>query len=325
MNIIGIDIGGANTKIASSDGITAELYYVPLWKETSLPQVLRDVVKKHNPDKLAVVMTGELADCYENKDAGVEEIVNSVEENFEGDTYYMTVSGDFTTEISEPRRLAAANWVASARLIGMEVGNAIFVDMGSTTCDIIPIKNGKPVAHTTDTERLANGELLYEGILRTNIAAVLDRINIEIGNCRISSELFATTADAYLLLGNIDEESYTCETADGGGKTVEDASRRLARVVCADLKDISSEDVKQIALAIKEKQIKEIQDGIREVARKHHIDTVVCAGLGEFLIAEACDNMDMEYFSIAQRWENNISKVFPAYAVAKLLEMELEA
>lgn len=325
MNIIGIDIGGANTKIASSDGKTAELYYVPLWKETSLPEVLHEIVKKHNPDKLAVVMTGELADCYEDKDSGVKGIVAAVEENFTGDIQYMNVSGKFSTEIPEPRDLAAANWVASARLIGMEVGNAIFVDMGSTTCDIIPIKNERPAAYTTDTERLANGELLYEGTLRTNVAAVLDRVNIGIGNCRVSSELFATTADAYLLLGKIGEDTYTCETADGGGKTIEDASRRLARVVCADLKDISAEDVGQIALAIKEKQVKEIQDGIREVARHHHIDTVVCAGLGEFLIAEACENMDMECFSIAQRWGDTISKVFPAYAVARLLEMELEA
>ncbi len=324
MKIVGIDIGGANTKMASSDGKTSKLYYVPLWKETSLPEVIQEITKTHQPDKLAIVMTGELADCYEDKDEGVKGIVSAVEDNFEGDIHYMGVSGEFTSEIPKPRDLAAANWVASAQLIGKEVGDAIFVDMGSTTCDIIPIKNGKPVAHTTDTGRLAHGELLYEGALRTNVAAVLDRVNIEMGNCRVSSELFATTADAYRLLGNIDEATYTCETADGGGKGIEDASRRLARVVCADLKDISPEDVEQIALSIKEKQINEIQNGVREVARKHHLDTVVCAGLGEFLIAEACENMEMECFSTAQRWGKEISKVFPAYAVAKLLETEME-
>ncbi|MBP2030956.1 putative H4MPT-linked C1 transfer pathway protein [Methanohalophilus levihalophilus] len=325
MKIIGIDIGGANTKVASSDGKFVDLHYVPLWKETSLPEVLRTIAETQKPDRIAVVMTGELADCYEDKEAGVKGIVDAVENNFDGDIQYMGVSGNFSREVPNPRDLAAANWVASAKLIGKEVGDAIFVDMGSTTCDIIPIKKGKPVAHTTDTERLANGELLYEGILRTNAAAVLDRVDISIGSCRVSSELFATTADAYLVLGNIEEKTYTAETADGEGKSIEEASRRLARVVCADLKDISSEDVEQIALAIKEKQIQEIQNGIREVARHHHLDTVVCAGLGEFLIAEACELMERECFSIAQRWGKEISKVFPAYAVAKLLEMELEA
>jgi hypothetical protein len=79
-----------------------------------------------------------------------------------------------------------------------------------------------------------------------------------------------------------------------------------------------------MAFSIKEKQIKEIQAGIKEVAIRHHLDTVICAGLGEFLITEACDNMEMECFSTAQRWGADVSKVFPAYAVARLFEMEME-
>jgi hypothetical protein len=35
--VIGLDIGGANTKLASSDGTLVELHYLPLWKNTRLP------------------------------------------------------------------------------------------------------------------------------------------------------------------------------------------------------------------------------------------------------------------------------------------------
>ena len=65
--IIGLDIGGANTKLASSDGKTVELHYLPLWKNTQFPEVLKEIAQRLQPEKVAVVMTGELADCFANK------------------------------------------------------------------------------------------------------------------------------------------------------------------------------------------------------------------------------------------------------------------
>jgi len=44
--VIGLDIGGANTKIASSDGTLAEIYYLPLWKNTQLREILKEIAKK---------------------------------------------------------------------------------------------------------------------------------------------------------------------------------------------------------------------------------------------------------------------------------------
>jgi hypothetical protein len=322
MKIMGMDIGGANTKVASSDGGICELHYVPLWKDTRLPEVLRRIAEKHKPDTLAVVITGELADCFEDKAEGIKSIVSVIKASFDTEIRYMDTAGNLVSAIHDPRELAAANWVASARLLGRETGDVIFVDMGSTTCDIIPVKDGKPVSHTTDTERLAYGELLYQGVLRTNAAAILDRVGISVGNCRVASELFATSGDAYLLLGDLDRTAYTCETADGAGIEKRDAARRLARVVCADVHEVSDEDINRISRSIKEKQIGDLQEGIREVARRHHLDTVICAGLGEFLIAEACERLEMECFSVAQKWGAGISTVFPAYAAARLLEME---
>ena len=38
--ILGLDIGGANTKAASSDGLYAESIYLPLWKNAPLDEVL---------------------------------------------------------------------------------------------------------------------------------------------------------------------------------------------------------------------------------------------------------------------------------------------
>ncbi len=325
MRIIGIDIGGANTKIASSDEEIIELHYIPLWKDTTLPASLEDIADELKPDSVSVVMTGELADCFEDKVQGIQFIIDSVNEAFDCEVRYIDSSGHFYSDTGDLRDLAAANWAASSRLIGSEIGDCIFVDVGSTTSDIIPIKNGEHAAALTDFSRLMRSELFYAGTLRTNLAYLLKKVDVADGDCNIASELFSTTADAYLLLGNITEELYTCETADGAGKSKTEAMRRLARVVCADLTEISADEIYHIAQQVKERQINLLCETISVVANRNDLNRIVSAGLGEFLIKEASDILGFECISVADKWGPDISKVFPAYAAARILEEEIGA
>jgi (4-(4-[2-(gamma-L-glutamylamino)ethyl]phenoxymethyl)furan-2-yl)methanamine synthase len=319
--VIGLDIGGANTKLASSDGTLVELHYLPLWKNTRLPEVLREIAQKLQPEKVAVVMTGELADCFENKEQGIRFIKEAVDSAFgSSKVSYINSMGRFQTGTEGLRDLAAANWAASARLVGAEIGDCIFVDVGSTTSDIIPIISGEHKAGLTDFERLKRSELVYAGTLRTNLAALLEKVNVKQGLCRTASELFATTADAYLLLGNIDESMYTCETADGASRSKTDAMRRIARLVCADLSEIREEEIYGIAGQVKEKQVSTLAEALSEVAERNGLKRVVAAGLGEFLIIEAAEKLGLECISVSGHWGEEISKVFPAYAAARLLD-----
>lgn len=319
--VIGLDIGGANTKLASSDGTLVELHYLPLWKNTRLPEMLKGIAEKLQPEKVAVVMTGELADCFENKEAGVRFIRDAVDSAFGfSKVSYINNMGRFQSGTDRLSDLAAANWAASARLIGTEIGDCIFVDMGSTTSDIIPIVSGEHKAGLTDFERLKRSELVYSGILRTNLAVILKRVEVEQCWCRTASELFATTADVYLLLGDIDEDEYTCETADGAGRSKTDAMRRIARLVCTDLSEIKGKEIYEIAVQVKEKQVSILTQAIFEVAERNDLDKIAAAGLGEFLIKEAAESLGFECFSVSERWGKEISKVFPAYAAARLLD-----
>ncbi len=314
--ILGIDIGGANTKIASEDGKIVELHYIPLWKNTKLPEVLLDIACRLEPEKAGVVITGELADCFPDKEAGLSFIIDAVNNAF-SDAYFLDSNGIFTKE--KKRSIAAANWMASALLVGSEYEDCIFVDIGSTTADIIPISNGKPQAARTDFERLKNSELVYSGVLRTNIAALLKSVNLNGAVCGISSELFAISADAYMVLGLLSADQYTCDTPDGAGKTIVDAKRRLARVVCADLTEIGESDLFSIAKQVMEKQVHDIKEALLIAAKKRRISKVVACGLGEFLAKKAAQECGFEIILLSEKYGAELSKVFPAYAVAKLL------
>lgn len=320
MTTIGIDIGGANTKVASADGSIAEIHYLPMWKDAALPDLLSAIAYRLMPDKVGVVMTGELADCFESKGQGIAFISDAVERAFpESEIYYLNNKCKFTGGYDSS--LAAANWAASTGLLARDF-DCVFVDVGSTTTDIIPIAGGAAHAGGTDFERLKRGELLYSGVLRTNLAALLDRVGIDGAGCRISSELFAITADAYLVLGKIADADYTCETPDHTGTTVTDSIRRLARIVCADPDEIGDSGVRSIAEQVQEKQVQELSDAIDYTLTRHGLNRVIGTGLGEFLIRDAVERLDgVECSFISELYGGAVSKVFPAYAVARLAEL----
>ena len=316
--ILGLDVGGANTKAASSDGLFTKIEYLPLWKEAPLEPFLRRLSSEARPEALAIVMTGELADTFPDKRSGVLAIMGAVNSAFSCPVRFWGVDGFRWRDISD---LAAANWSASAALVCAEIGDCLFVDMGSTTTDLIPIKGGARAAKT-DFERLGRGELIYSGLLRTNLAALLGYV--EIGRMRIplSSELFAIAADAHLVGGRISEGDYTVEPPDGGGRDRTSALRRLARTVCADLAEIGSDAAAEIGRQAAARQQKILTEGIRRQSEEYDISIVAACGIGEGLIEEAARSLGLECVRLSEKYGSGVSDVFPAYAAARLLEME---
>ena len=72
--MIGIDVGGANLKVATTDGIF--IHYCPLWQESPIHEVLCRY--RSRGKEAAVVMSGELADCFSSKAEGIRFIVDAV-------------------------------------------------------------------------------------------------------------------------------------------------------------------------------------------------------------------------------------------------------
>lgn len=314
--ILGIDIGGANTKAASADGSFTCSKYLPLWKGCDIAGALLEIRQKAgHVDAAGVTITGELADCYTSKKAGIGHIAAEVRKVFPQAVFYGS-DGDFHADAADYRILSAANWSASARYIGGIHKNILFIDIGSTTTDIIPVVDGVPAAGMTDFQRLSRGELIYAGALRTNVAALLHTVTLRNMKVRTASELFAITADVNLLLGNIAEADYACDTPDSAPKAKEAAALRLARVVCCDLDELSPDEAAEIAMQAYREQVDDLKAGIMEVSACHGLQRAAVCGLGDFLAMSALDELGFPYTVI----DKGVSRIFPAYAVAKLLE-----
>jgi hypothetical protein len=334
--ILGLDIGGANTKAASADGKYAKSVYLPLWKNSPLEKVLKRINAEQKPEAVAVVITGELADIFTSKIEGLERIRTAACRAFSCPVYFWGHDGFVENDIINPTNttsivdmvnttdilhIAAANWSASAGLLAREIGDCLFVDMGSTTTDLIAIKS-RSLAAKTDFLRLASGELVYMGLLRTSLACILPVARIRGHHVPLAPELFAIIADARLVLGHIDLDRYTCDTADGKDKSRSSSLRRLTRSVCADLEEIGESGALAIAEQACAEQKRTLTAAMEWQVERHGLERVAAAGIGEWLITEAANTLGMECILLSDLYSSRISDVFPAYAVARLLETD---
>ena len=285
--MIGIDVGGANLKVVDDTG--PHLHYCPLWEGAPLTDLLNQYVKE--PDgQAAVVMSGELADCFESKMEGISFIVNAVRNAFHSARFYGT-DGQFHD--SDVPQLAAANWLASADYLRKEFPDAVLLDIGSTTADIIPLMCFESMKGLTDLMRLQKGYLIYTGMLRGNIATILQSVILDGMVTPVSSEYFAISADAHLVLGHITPAQYTSDTPDKKEKTKKAALRRLARVVCADLDEIGNEGAYRIAGQFWEKQRGLIYDQVQRVAAQFAARQIIVGGIGAHLFSRELDGIDL--------------------------------
>ena len=335
MKIAGFDIGGANTDLAVIDfegeeikNIEVDFEYLPMWSNNDdLSRVLIELIEKICPvseiDAVGISMTAELVDAYDTKKEGVLDVVKKCEETFDCPIAYVGIDGMLSKDEIEdtPLKAAAANWIATVQIATLISDNCIFIDTGSTTTDIIPIKDGKECAiGKSDFDRSATGELVYTGTLRTNLASFLDKVELNGKKYRIASELFAQTADVYTVLDLIKPEDYVCDTFDGDGKSKIECAQRIARVVCADLEMLSMDDIVEMSKFIHQKQIAQIADGLKQVVEAQNLDLIVVTGLGkDILDRPAAESLGLEVKSMGDILTDEECVVAPAVGTAIMM------
>jgi probable H4MPT-linked C1 transfer pathway protein len=301
--VLAFDIGGANIKAADGLGWAASEPF-PLWMHPNmLASALARLVAARRPRRIVATMTGEIADCFPSREAGVRHIVAAVEAAARAHDPPAAI-GIYCTDgtlvppavvRADPLPAAAANWHAMARLAAAHAAtsHALVIDVGSTTTDIVPVVDAAPAPLACDdVGRMATGELVYTGVERTPVAAIVRTLpwpRMGTGRRPIASERYADARDVWLLLGGVPEDAATSDTADGRPATRAAARTRLARMLLADPEAFSSADAVAAAEWCARAQARTVARAIDRVSRSvgWRPTSIVLSGHGTCLARRA--------------------------------------
>ncbi|HUK21164.1 MAG TPA: hydantoinase/oxoprolinase family protein [Gemmatimonadales bacterium] len=327
--IIGWDIGGVNTKAARVENGRVVRAAVRPYEIQRDPAALAPLLEATAAalggipgDSHAVTMTAELSQVFRTKREGVGAVLDAVCAAWGAAAIQIySVDGVFLDPDSaraDALSVAAANWRASAELVASTWADAVLVDMGSTTTDIIPIVGGRVRARgRTDPERLETGELVYTGAVRTPAEALLPGL---------AAEGFALSGDVYLWRGQLAPADYTFPTPDRRPATRQFAGERLARVICADREMLDDRALDDIATRLARAQLDRVREGLsRVLARCPELrgSTAVLAGIGAFIARAAVEQAGLTPVPLSVAYGDNAVHA-PAAAVALLLARALE-
>ena len=339
---LAFDIGGANLKAAHSDGSASSRSF-QLWKRPDdLADALIDLAEGLSPaDGWAVTMTAELCDCFATKADGVRSILAATERAAAGRPVQVWgTDGQFHAVGAirdHPRLAAASNWLALASVVARSDFGAsgLLIDVGSTTTDLVPWRDGSvalaPTFPPTDLGRLQAGALVYAGVRRTPLCALGSAFEFRGVTTPIMAELFATTADVYLTLGNLAVDPFDLATGDGRPLTWEASRDRLARMVGLDRDDFTPEDARVLAVAVDRSLLDRLTRAVDLLVASSLGEpppAIVIAGAGEFLarkLAERVVAPGGSIHSLAASWGREASSAACAHALIHLLAAETPA
>ena len=307
INTIGWDIGGAHVKAAVLN-LDAEVVAVyqepcPLWKGLDQLQVaVHNIQQKIGIlDYCHVItMTGELVDFFEDRNDGVKQIIATMLSLLSPRRclFYAGEAGfleDSQINAAHYQMIASANWLASASVAAQKKCDGLFIDIGSTTTDILLFREGQVQAEGyTDYQRLISQELIYTGIIRTAVMAVAQSAVDQNQVIGIMAEYFATMADVYRVTEELDERHDQSESADGAEKTKIASARRLSRMIGSDFYPEELPRWRLFAENIRAQQLQKIQQACEY--RLQGIDfsksyPLIGAGVGRFLVRQIAQTL----------------------------------
>ncbi|MGH8490294.1 MAG: hydantoinase/oxoprolinase family protein [Gammaproteobacteria bacterium] len=340
---MGWDLGGAHLKVAKvgNDGCLLGVRQIPcpLWQGLDVfDQALGSVANEIHGDAHAVTMTGELADIFPDRCEGVRRLLERSMAVL-GDVPLSVYAGKagFVAAADSARycyEIASANWHASAHLAARYCACGILVDIGSTTTDIVEFNRGNVCFRGyTDAERLGSEELVYTGVIRTPVFAVVSRAPF-LGEWQsVTAERFATMADVYTLTGELHGSALGFlgprETADGGGRDIEPCARRLARMLGRDADAGEADEWRGLARYIAGVQRHEIRQALeRMFSRRPAAQALplVGAGVGRFIVRDLARQLGHQYIDFSEllpeagAYAEGAALCAPAVAVAYLIQ-----
>jgi len=306
--VVGWDVGGVHLKAARAEDrriVRAAQFASPLRGGLErLRQAFGEAkALAGRADHHVVTMTGELADTFASRPEGVEQLAALVAAELTDAPVLIYAGPAGLVRPRDARKhaaaIASANWHVCAGLVAHQCTSALFVDLGSTTTDVVPLVGGKVAARGyTDAQRLAAGELVYTGLVRGFVMATADRAPLAGAWTTLINENFATMADVHRILGSLPDGADLMPTADGRDKTAAASRARLARMVGADAADLDATAIHALAGWFAEAQLRAIVDAAMLAASAVALPVdapVVGAGIGTAIVAEAARRLHRPY------------------------------
>ena len=303
--VIGWDIGGAHVKaclLRRGEVVDVAQWACPLWQGMDQLATVLDAAGARWPGlgaaQHAVTMTGEMVDLFANREDGVRRIAQALVQSLVqslGTPSVVFYAGDAgwcsAAEVGTHwEAIASANWLATARHAAQHFAQGVLVDIGSTTTDIIAFQNARVLTRSrTDAQRLAGGELVYHGVVRTPLCAVAKQVDWRGTPHNVMNEFFATAADVYRATGELNPAYDLYPSADNAAKHLAATHQRLARMVGLDERDGTPDDWLAFARSWRSAQVAVLGDELRRVMAAHGLGpqaVVVSAGCGDFLVRD---------------------------------------
>lgn len=336
---VGWDLGGAHLKVVWLDSagraLDAAQFASPLWLGIEeLRKALRIALDRRpiSACQHAVTMTGELADIFGTREAGVAALVRTLQEALPAFHIYAGENGFGVPDDFASERVASANWHASASYVAGRLASALLIDIGSTTTDITIIDAGKLHSRGAgDHQRLMYDELVYTGVARTPLIAMAEAAPFRGEWVRLMAEHFATAADVYRLMEQLPAEADQTETADRRGKSAEESAARLARMLGLDSHVAPLKEWRRVAEWFSEQQLSRIYAALCRALSRGLLGPeapLVGAGAGSFLAEKLAQRMSRPYLDFADLVEargaerSMLSTCAPAFSVAWLLQRQ---
>ncbi len=335
--VIGWDIGGVHLKAARAESgriVKVVQLAAPLRGGVELlaAAFARAKTELGRAQRHVATMTGELADTFSTRAEGVQCLAALAARELNGTplSIYAGPAGYVPPEAAHKYagQVASANWHACASLVAARCRDALFIDMGSTTTDVIPVAGGKVAARGyTDAERLAGGELVYSGLVRSFLMASAERAPFKGAWTTLINENFANMADVYRVLGTLPADTDMMATADGREKTREASVARLARMVGADAADADDGAWTALAQWFAEMQVRRVTDAAMLVISQNVMPMpapVVGAGAGVRVVEEVARRLGRGFVAfdalldVAPEARAYASQCAPAAALALL-------
>ncbi|MGH6734673.1 MAG: hydantoinase/oxoprolinase family protein [Methyloceanibacter sp.] len=307
----GWDLGGANLKLARVEGgRVLEVVQIPcpvLGDRSKFDLAVEEALKICPPGaRHAVTMTGELSDVFQNRAEGVAYLVGLMRKATGAETGFYGLRSDLLDAdqaVERWQEVASANWHASAALAAKHCGDGLLVDVGTTTTDLIPLKDGKETAlGLNDGQRLFEGELIYVGVVRTPVMAIAQAAPFKGRMQSIAAERFATMADVYRLTGDLPDDADPYPAADQRGKSIEESAARLARMLGRDAGEADLIAWKALAHFFARRQLDQIEGVSRALFEREALPReapVIGAGCGRFLAQSLAKRLDRPYRDFA--------------------------